>query len=57
MTLNIKQLNRLAKNTGCKVHNDCLTCPLPQCIYDTESTCVEAKRELAKGAVNAVQES
>ncbi len=36
MTLNIKQLDRLAEHTGCKEHDDCLTCPLTECIYDHE---------------------
>ena len=29
------ELNKLAKNTGCDIHNDCLTCPLPLCRYDS----------------------
>ncbi len=33
--LTIAVLDRLAKNTGCNVHNDCLTCPLPECKYVT----------------------
>lgn len=30
------QLNlaKMAADTGCHLHNDCLTCPLPMCIYD-----------------------
>ena len=32
--LTAKGLDKMAKNTGCELHNDCLTCPLPQCQYD-----------------------
>ena len=33
MTLSIGTLDRMAGNTGCSVHNDCLTCPLEECRY------------------------
>ena len=29
----VVELNRLAKDTGCSEYDDCLTCPLPECIY------------------------
>ena len=34
MPLSIAELNRLAADTGCKLHDDCLTCPFPECIYN-----------------------
>ena len=34
--LSLADLDRLAKDTGCEVHDDCLTCPLPECIYETK---------------------
>jgi len=34
MSLSIAELNKMAKDTGCKLHDDCLTCPFPYCIYD-----------------------
>lgn len=33
--LTVAELDRLAKDTGCRMHDDCLTCPLPECIYVT----------------------
>lgn len=30
------ELDRLASQTGCSEHDDCLTCPLPNCIYDSK---------------------
>ena len=29
------ELDRLAADTGCEIHDDCLTCPRPSCILDT----------------------
>lgn len=37
-------LNRLAKDTGCGLHSDCLTCPLPECIYVTGKVSVKAEQ-------------
>ena len=34
--------DKLAAGTGCDIHNDCLTCPLPLCRYD--SSPVRAKQ-------------
>jgi len=28
------ELDRLAQDTGCDLHDDCLTCPLKRCKYD-----------------------
>lgn len=38
--LTVAELNRMAADTGCAHHNDCLTCPLSACIYD--NGCVSA---------------
>ena len=35
MSLSIAELNRLAADTGCEFHDDCLTCPFERCIYDS----------------------
>ena len=32
--LTLTDLDRMAKDTGCSEHDDCLTCPLPKCRYD-----------------------
>ena len=33
--LTLSELDKMAKKTGCSQHDNCLTCPLPNCIYDT----------------------
>jgi len=42
------ELNRLAKNTGCRLHDDCLTCTRPKCIYDEKSASPKAERRRAE---------
>ena len=44
MSLSSATLNRLAKDTGCSEHDDCLTCPFPNCIYDTRRVNEAAKQ-------------
>ncbi|KKN72623.1 hypothetical protein LCGC14_0408650 [marine sediment metagenome] len=34
--MTLDELDRMAADTGCSEHNDCLTCPLPDCIYVAE---------------------
>ena len=41
--LSTAELDRLAKSTGCEMHDDCLTCPLPECIYDRKRGLVDAR--------------
>ena len=31
--LTTKELDKMAKDTGCSEHDDCLTCTLPECKY------------------------
>ena len=33
--LTVAELDKLAKSTGCDIYNDCLTCPLSRCRYDS----------------------
>jgi len=44
MSLTRVELDRLAKDTGCAVHNDCLTCPLPECVYDVKGLYAKTER-------------
>ncbi|GAH56342.1 unnamed protein product, partial [marine sediment metagenome] len=36
-------LDRMAEDTGCSEHDDCLTCPFPKCIYDDNYGVVRAR--------------
>jgi len=36
MSLSVAELNRMAEDTGCELHDDCLTCPFSECVYDTK---------------------
>lgn len=40
------ELRELAKDTGCEFHNDCLSCPFPECVYENPLGVVTAKRNL-----------
>lgn len=33
--MNLDELDRMTADTGCRVHSDCLTCHLPDCVYVT----------------------
>jgi len=43
MSLSIAELNRLAEDTGCELHDNCLTCPFPECLYDEKRGLARAK--------------
>jgi len=43
MSLSLAELDKLAKRTGCSEYDDCLSCPLPRCIYDDKSLGMEAR--------------
>lgn len=43
MSLTIAELDRLAKDTGCAKHDDCLTCPLSECVLITKATSTRTK--------------
>jgi len=47
------ELDRLAQDTGCELHNDCLTCPFDKCKYDTNMQSVKKVRRALKEANNA----
>ena len=34
------------KNTGCDLHDDCLTCPFKQCKYDKDNSKHERKKPM-----------
>ena len=40
----------LIKENGCKLHDNCLTCPYPKCIYDTQG---EGIRDIKRKERNA----
>ena len=42
--LTITEIDKLAKDTGCSEHDDCLTCPLPECIYITGKPKASSRR-------------
>ena len=44
MSMTTAELNRLAADTGCSKHDDCLTCPLPDCRYDTEAEVMKLRK-------------
>jgi len=44
--LTIAELDRMAKDTGCSFHDDCLTCPFTGCIYESRYEAKRMKREL-----------
>jgi len=46
MSLTLAELDRLAKDTGCELHNDCLTCSHPYCKYDIDKAAL-ARQERA----------
>lgn len=45
----IKACYNLYKNTGCAEHDDCLTCPLPECIYVVRPNRTYGKGRLIRG--------
>jgi len=36
----------IANSTGCSLHDDCLTCPFPKCIYDDNYGVVRARKAM-----------
>ena len=49
--LSLAELDRLAANTGCSEHDDCLTCPLSRCIYETVRGRISVRTEQRRGKI------
>lgn len=49
------EIDRLAKDTGCKYYSDCLTCPRLCCIYDEKNvhSAIELRREKIRSMLPA----
>lgn len=37
---------RINSDTGCELHDNCLTCPLPECVYVTGEKVISLKRKI-----------
>lgn len=44
------------RDTGCQVHPSCLSCPLPQCIYDTARSQQEYERQVTYAAIRRLRD-
>ncbi len=57
MSLSVAELNRMAADTGCSEHDDCLTCPLLNCIYDTNAGATHLKTANKQSAIKHLAKS
>ncbi len=49
--LSVNVLDKMADDTGCQLHGDCLTCPMAVCIYDTKMGIVKVRRQQRYGEI------